>query len=574
MKSLKLLLVLLLAVALLVCACEQGDDDDDDVAGDDDDGDDDDDDDEQQPLPLIPGPGQQGYDAELETLARIYDRQFHVFNAAGMGLNADIYMDPVQTADRAAIEDFLRNSDGWDFAAYLDDGRDQFDVITAWQKVAGLYGGVGIVADAFRYAVLRDSGQYDEDEIELARQHLLAALEGLHIATGITGVPGVIARGFIRCDIPSECPQHATEILPLFDEHGVPLPYEKDNGTWRNDNSGGGFANYIWEDSCSRDQYIGWVSAYAACWEVIRDDPAIDQAIKDRLQADATAVGRELMVVRSTGYDLELPDADGRITFHGYLNENNFDRIYLPFLPFKNAMMAVMALGSAAAFAYVSDDPELDYYLNEVLINQRGLNLIVRSDPLFCDMGLQSNFSNYNMTFQGFWLALRYVEDPLASEDLRYAVQYALYQPPDRPRNPIEQKMSMYDLVYAAGAAGSSVYAPRSLELDAQAVARAIQTLKEFPVPPYWENEVINCDQDEIDSGVCYGVDGTRLDLLGYVGRGDKLVSVQPVPMRIRPASNYHWRSNPYEVNGGGNGSRLVPAVDFRWAYWMGRWTR
>jgi hypothetical protein len=31
-------------------------------------------------------------------------------------------------------------------------------------------------------------------------------------------------------------------------------------------------------------------------------------------------------------------------------------------------------------------------------------------------------------------------------------------------------------------------------------------------------------------------------------------------------------RSNPYEVNGDGDGSVLLPAVDFRLAHWMGRY--
>jgi len=84
----------------------------------------------------------------------------------------------------------------------------------------------------------------------------------------------------------------------------------------------------------------------------------------------------------------------------------------------------------------------------------------------------------------------------------------------------------------------------------------------------------VNCDEEEIERFRCTAEDGTRLDLLGYVGRGNKLVSVQPVPMRIRPPSNYHWRSNPYEVNGGGNSTRLLSGVDFRFAYWLGRWVR
>jgi hypothetical protein len=44
--------------------------------------------------------------------------------------------------------------------------------------------------------------------------------------------------------------------------------------------------------------------------------------------------------------------------------------------------------------------------------------------------------------------------------------------------------------------------------------------------------------------------------------------------MRVRPVSNYHWRSDPYRPNGEGSPRRLLPGVDFRLAYWMGRYLR
>lgn len=46
--------------------------------------------------------------------------------------------------------------------------------------------------------------------------------------------------------------------------------------------------------------------------------------------------------------------------------------------------------------------------------------------------------------------------------------------------------------------------------------------------------------------------------------------------MRVRPRSNYYWRSNPYAPNDSAveSDSVLLSTVDFRVAYWLGRWLR
>ena len=548
-------------------------DDDDDVSDDDDnDNDADDDDDDDLPLPpsLIPGPGEAGYDSELESLARQYDRQFWAFNAFGMGLSADIVVDLESTEEREMIETFLRETDGWSFEEWS--GIHPFDIVTEWQKATGLYSGAGLAADAFRYGVLRDSG-YEEQEVDRAREQLLRALDGLHIASAITGVEGVIARSIVAMDIPSEGQRFET--TPLFDTQGNPLPPEKNNGEWREDNSGGEYPDYIWEDSCSRDMFIGWAAAFGAAWEVIKEDQSIPKEIKDRLQQDAKKIGHQLKEIRQWGFDLEILDADGRTTYHGYLNENSFDRLYLSFLPFKNGMISIMALGCVAALAYVAEDQELNDYLYYNLIGARGLHIIARKNQLGVDFWLGTNYSNVNMAFMGAWLALRYIYGENVRSELTTALELKLYDKPGWGRQPADIGQSLFDFVYASGMAGASAWDTMSKNPDAEAMARGIQTLKEFPVAPFWEVAVENCDEQEIEDGLCIGIDGTEIELLGYVGRGDKLVSKDPVPMRIRPTSNYYWRSNPYEVNGGGSGgTRMVPAVDFRFAYWLGRWVR
>ncbi len=79
------------------------------------------------------------------------------------------------------------------------------------------------------FPVLRDEGAACE-EVDRARAHLHAALDGIHRAVAITGAPGVIARGYIRRDLPGG---EDTVTVPLFDAAGRPLPTEKTNGTWR-----------------------------------------------------------------------------------------------------------------------------------------------------------------------------------------------------------------------------------------------------------------------------------------------------------------------------------------------------
>ncbi|MFA6032592.1 MAG: hypothetical protein WC889_06805, partial [Myxococcota bacterium] len=425
----------------------------------------------------------------------------------------------------------------------------------------------GGAAEAFRYGVLRDRGE-SCDEVERARQNVVKILDGLHMAVDVTGVPGVIARSITRRDLPGNDKIVTT---PLFDEYGNPLPVEKNNGTMRADNSGR-HPDWVWNDSCSRDMLVGWAMAFAAVHEVIKDDPSFDPALKARLRADALAIGTSLSVKRESGYDLEIRDADGRITFHGVMNENSIDRAYVPGA--ENGFYAIMALGIVAGLAYVAGDPTLDKYLKNELIKKRKLQVLARDAMKWVDMGVQSNFSNYNMAFTGAWLALRYVPDADARKVVREATASALYNVPGRDRQPSEQEMSFYDFIYAVAVSGESVYSGPDAPPDPGALERGVGTLKGFPFPPYWDYTIVNCDEDEIKALSCTAVDGTHLDLLAELGRGDKVVAKKVVPMRTRPPSNYVWRSNPYEVNGGGSGDRMNPAVDFRAAYWMGQWSR
>jgi hypothetical protein len=529
---------------------------------------------------LVPGPGQDGYDADLEAKANKFERVWQAFNATAMHLNTDVVVNAANTADRALIENFAADPTAWDFEVFS--GKKAQDVITSQNKVAGLYSGDGVAADAYRYAVLRDQG-YPCDDVERARAWLLGDLEPLHAVVAITGAPGVIVRGIARRDLPGDGSSAALNLIDLFDGDGNPLPPVKNNGVWRDDFSEGGqFPNLIWEDSVSRDMYIGWAAAYAAVWEVIRQDPAFPQEKKDRLRADALAVAQQLMVVRESGYDLEVPDADGRTTLHGWLNEHNFDGVFYS-EEYLNGFHAAMALGVVASWVYVTDDPALKAWLYDQLLGQRRLHEIVR-DHLFemVDMDLMSNYSNYNMAFQGIWLAMRYLPDADARAALQAGLKDGIYDRPGKDRQPADFAYSLYDFVYAEGMADGSAWWPQRSAPDEGAVSRGTQTLKEFATPPYWNVGRNQCPDavcteanPQVASPDCTALDGTtHFTVLGCVGRNGDMITAEPIPMRLLGPSNFHWRSNPYQPNRDGEGSALLPGVDFRFAYWMGRFFR
>jgi hypothetical protein len=439
--------------------------------------------------------------------------------------------------------------------------------VSRWEKAAGAYAGLGIAADAYRYGTLRDEGAACV-EVDAAREDLLVGLAGLHRAVAITGAPGVIARGYARRDPRSY--GSLVETVPLFDPGtGAPLPEEKTNGTWREDGSGAQ-GDYVWEDSCSRDMLIGWAFAFGAAAEVVARDPTVSEAVKATLREDAAAIAWSLLTVRDSGYDLEIMDADGRRTYHGILHEESIDRAYVP--GFHNGQNAVMAMGILNALALAAEDPDLHAAVTARTLVDADLVEEARLGLTLFDTGVGTNFSNVHMVAQGLALSQRYTCDDDARERLRGLTETSFYDVPGFTRQPIEQEQPLYDLVAGLARMGGGAFVAADQGVDPFTTNKALAGLRDMPAAPYRDHAVENCDEAEVEAGACVAVDGTLLTPLGDAGRNDTPVSVEPVPMRLRPPSNYHWRSNPYQVNGGGDGSQVMSGVDFRVVWWLGRW--
>ena len=499
---------------------------------------------------LIPGPGEDGFDAALEEKARAYDRQFHTFSAPwGLSLDALI---PVPE-DRDLVSGFLAQGDVDDFEEYA--GRSPLSVVAVFDEHGdlGMFGGAAAAGEAFRYMALQD---------EASRADLLEAIAAFHIAATITGVPGTVARGIRRTDEPGEMP--AVEAPP----GSCPDAGDRSD-RWRPDGSGR-YPGWIYNDNNSKDQLIGYVFALGAFWDAIAEDPAIDDQVKQRLQRDARELAESLMqpvqVNPLQSADLVVRDWNECPTKHLDLNPRVVPVGGQPPIVLsagssnQNGWNALAALGVVRTLYHITGDAALrDYYYDE-LIGQRDFPHLMVSGPvhvgaMYQDGDPDTNFSNVNMAFVSAWGLLRYETDPDLRATFEEVFASELWDL-GHPHDGASIQQALFNL-FRSGLAGN----------DEAVTASAAAQLGEFVPPPYFDDAVENCDAGELAAGSCVAIDGeTAIELT----EANSNLSRAPLPKRLRPPSNFEWRSDPRSVNGGG-GVRLNPGGDFRAAYWMGR---
>ncbi|HEU0034408.1 MAG TPA: hypothetical protein VFQ53_27485 [Kofleriaceae bacterium] len=514
---------------------------------------------------LIPGPDETGFDPALAAKAHAYDRQFRVFAAMPFGLSLDAQIpDP---GDRALVTAFLQQDATDDFAAFTaaqGTPRSVRDIVAFYDEHGdlGMFAGAAAAGEAFRYMALR--GRASVEEIDQARADLLRAIESFHVAATITGTPGTVARGIRRLDEPGEAP--ATEPPPS----SCPQPGDRGN-RWRPDGSGQ-HPELIYNDNNSKDQIIGYVFALGAFWDAIANDPAIPQATRDQVQADALALARSLMQPVQLGFtgqaDLVIRDWHDCPTKHLDLNPrvvpiDGFDPLVLSETATnQNGWNALASLGVVRTLYHVTGDAEVGRYYYDELVGRRDFPRLAvtgpaRTSAMYQDGNLQTNFSNVNMAFTAAYGVLRYESDPALRATYEQILATELWDA-GHPHDAASMQQAFFNLIYAAF---------RTAGNDVPSTTNATTQLGEFVAPPYFDAVVENCDGNELAAGSCLAIDGTTTIMLVAPGQAK---SRDPVPKRVRPPSNFEWRSDPRDVNGGGS-IRLDPGGDFRSAYWMGR---
>ncbi len=510
-------------------------------------------------------------------------RQFYHLNALPFGLSLDAYVKGAEA--RATVEAFLADEDADDLVAAT--GSHAFDLLAAYGEHhdLGQFGGVPLAGLAFQYQALKRDGA-PAGEVALVRQRLVRAARSWHVFYRVTGGQ-VVARGVWRL-VPDDAgappiPGAAPAVVPLADPQGHPLPEPKDNGTWRADLSNGELppGTWRWVDSCSKDQLLGQVFALTALYDALADDPDVDAGLVTDLQADARQIGRMLQTRHdvatmpgATGkglYDLIIWDADGRPTFWHDLNPRSFEKVYLPeggagF----NVFNLFLALGVVKGLYHVTGDPELEAYLYDELLHDRGYQgLAERARGAgaidYVWVGSQTNYDNPDMAGLALWLNLYLETDDAVAAPVRAFLEDGWWRREGETHSADRGKQPLWNALYLGVTDRGT---------DPALVATTRDLLLAFDLGPYWNEPRLNCDEAELAAGVCLAVDGqTLLTLAGTNNNGEPVAS-EALDPSIRPTSNYDARSNPYDVNGGGDGLRLNPGGDLIAAYWLARWAQ
>jgi hypothetical protein len=238
-----------------------------------------------------------------------------------------------------------------------------------------------------------------------------------------------------------------------------------------------------------------------------------------------------------------------------------------------NGFNAMMALAILKTIAFVTGEHRFqDAYL--YFWSEENFGLYVDQTLMFSYLGPFTNWSVINMAYSSIYPLLRFEADPAIHAYWQEVLERDLWHSYFPGWEIASGGNAFAELIYGAFAPGG---------ISQEAVDMTILDLSGFPKPPFWQRETVNCDEAEIEAGVCIGVDGeTVLELAGiylgnkfipYLGHLDTLQTFEPVPWQVRPATNYFWRSSPHKVNGEYS-DRLNPGGDFHGIYWLGRYMR
>lgn len=510
--------------------------------------------------PILAGPGDPSFDAALEALASGYQRQQDVFATLENGLSLDAIFKPEEVP---TVQAFFAQTATLDYQQFS--GKHPYEAMIAYDEHGdeGNFAGVASVGVAARLIVLKAQGA-PADEIARARDAAVRAAQAWHVY-GAIGGPGVVARGVRRVapwnagDPPF--PGMTPILTPLFDGAGNPLPPEK-SAVWRAPVAPG-FDGWIWFDDTSKDQVCGYALAVAWLWDALHDDPLVPPDVPAAIAADLAVFAKALMkVAPELGIDLVIRDADGRLTSHNDINPRQLGPggVLPESATLRNGFNAAMALAIVRAAYHVSGDEEIGKYYYEELIGKRDLPTDAATNAGALFVGAATNYSNVNMLAVSLATLGRFETDEYVKKQLD-ATLYGQFWSVGSDRDVSHVEQGWFDAIY--GAYGP--VAPLGIR------TRMANNLGGFQPAPAFGRDRMNCDDAEIAAGVCLGIDGvTMIELMPTQGHGGGVVAKDIVPMSIRPDSDFAWRSDPHQVNGGAS-TVLNPGGDFLAAYWLAR---
>ena len=391
------------------------------------------------------------------------------------------------------------------------------DVVHWWSgENDGLFSGLVMAAQAYRYAVTKDPA---------AREVLATLLEGERMRMDITGVPGLFTRQLIPPGIEGlACPSDPMMYVPSPEKRGNKWVRIGQGGCAEVADAQGAFhatshcglqrfAGWCFLDNISQDEYIGHVFALGAVARVV-DDPELRGKAVEMLDQ----IGDHL-----AAHDMAFVDWDGRATQWGkmYPGAPGDTPGYLAVL----GMSFVATAGDPA--------PAWEHHFDQI-------------DQWTGADGCGANWNNLSMLAASFYMLLSAEPDAARRATYRDAFAQSLVAPLGTSRGILAQRNAWYDLLWAAHAE-QPAYA---------AVEDAVCQLRQFPR----SNHQVARDTASLAPEAC-------------LGRQDESLAATPFPIADRCSATFAYWGNPYERSSCTDeptiirqpGSYLLP-------YWMGRY--
>lgn len=421
----------------------------------------------------------------------------------------------------------------------------------------GLWTGLYIASQAFRYAVT-----HDEDALD----NLRLMMEGMENGMRITGVSGLFTREYITPNIVGmSCPSNPSAYVPSpdkkdnrwvkVDTDGTIIIYDGVNSQWvRTEHKVPvEFAGYCWLDNVSKDEYSGHMLALGVTYLLVDDE-----GVRSKAAQLLEEVADHLI-----SHDMATVDWDGRITEHG-----RYWPLALDDFPGFNAILSLSYIKMAAVASNRQDIA--DFYWNCLLQKNGPIDCIDQPGTppqSFADWltfiglyvghdGCKSNWNNFAMTFLGMFTLVWYEHDPAMRWIYADAFENQMFTHNDNYRDMRKQHNAAWSMM----ASSMKNVGPGSTGQDIWAVNDAICALRQFPKSKSMPSIDTGEDMFPTDYDCESRFEGSYL-------------TFDPVPVYLRCPGTFTWWSNPYSHwHCTENPRHIKHPADYLLPYWMGRY--
>ncbi|MGH9722632.1 MAG: hypothetical protein ACRD8O_20670 [Bryobacteraceae bacterium] len=275
-----------------------------------------------------------------------------------------------------------------------------------------------------------------------------------------------------------------------------------------------------WKADTSSDEIVGHFYLFGVAWDLLPD-----QALKDRIAATARRIMDHIL---ANGY--HLTDINGQPTYWGRWSPEYFAT---PRGKPDSPLNALELLSFLKTTAHITGDARYDAEYRKVAFEMKYLEIMTHLDRLRTVI----NYSDEELAMLPFYLIFRYERDPQMLVTYRKALDQ-WWQNMRREKNPL------WTFIYAVANPG------RDADL-----AGAVWTLQRIPM------DLINWTVRN----------SHRKDVVmaPSIDRFKRPQSETLLPADERPIMK--WNSNPFVIDGGGNGNSEDDGAFFLLPYWMGR---